>query len=204
MKDRKGFTLVELLAVIVILAIIMIIAIPSVLGTLETARRKTFVEYITRVFEAGQNQYLTQVSTGNLPDERCQNTTKHTKPCYVDTFDMREYFYDITTDLGLSSTGSYKGYVCVVPANQVVEETQILVGLYDNNYMTQTIVSDEGEDTKDRYYINYTLYGEPKTDEIVNVNNYGIRDMEARYINTNSDVLPWGIGNLCYNKVTSS
>ena len=38
MKNKKGFTLVELLAVIVILAIIMIIAIPAVLQTMESAR----------------------------------------------------------------------------------------------------------------------------------------------------------------------
>lgn len=39
-NTRKGFTLVELLAVIVILAIIMIIAIPAVLSTMEQARQK--------------------------------------------------------------------------------------------------------------------------------------------------------------------
>ena len=183
----KGFTLVELLAVIVILGIIMVIAIPNVLNTLEISKKKTFLEYVQKIYSTAHTKWLQETSMdGGLYEGEGM------------------YVFNIRTDLGLSSTGSYKGYVCVVPANQVVEETQILVGLYDNNYMTQTIVSDEGEDTKDRYYINYTLYGEPKTDEIVNVNNYGIRDMEARYINTNSDVLPWGIGNLCYNKVTSS
>ena len=66
MKDRKGFTLVELLAVIVILAIIMIIAIPSVLNTLEIARKKTFIEYVTKVYETGLNKYLEQITTGTL------------------------------------------------------------------------------------------------------------------------------------------
>ena len=45
-RNNKGFTLVELLAVIVILAIIMIIAIPSVLATMSTARKKTFEEFM--------------------------------------------------------------------------------------------------------------------------------------------------------------
>ena len=39
MKSRKGFTLVELLAVIVILAIIALIATPIILGVIDTARR---------------------------------------------------------------------------------------------------------------------------------------------------------------------
>ena len=43
MKNRKGFTLVELLAVIVVLAIIMIIAIPNVLNSMDTAKKNSLV-----------------------------------------------------------------------------------------------------------------------------------------------------------------
>lgn len=38
--NRKGFTLVELLAVIIILAIVVGITIPAVLGTINSSRRK--------------------------------------------------------------------------------------------------------------------------------------------------------------------
>ena len=44
MKDKKGFTLVELLAVIVILALIMSIAIVSIGGVLKSSRENTFKE----------------------------------------------------------------------------------------------------------------------------------------------------------------
>ncbi len=44
MKNKKsGFTLVELLAVIVILAVILTIAIPNVISSLDKSRRDTFV-----------------------------------------------------------------------------------------------------------------------------------------------------------------
>ena len=43
-KNKKGFTLVELLAVIVILALIMGIAVVSIGGVLSTAREKTYRE----------------------------------------------------------------------------------------------------------------------------------------------------------------
>ena len=44
MKNKKGFTLVELLAVIVILALVMGIAVVSVGGVLSSSREKTFRE----------------------------------------------------------------------------------------------------------------------------------------------------------------
>ncbi len=44
MKNRKGFTLVELLAVIVILALIMSIAIVSISGVLQDSREKAYRE----------------------------------------------------------------------------------------------------------------------------------------------------------------
>ena len=39
---KKGFTLVELLAVIAILAILVIIALPNVLGMFQSAKKNTF------------------------------------------------------------------------------------------------------------------------------------------------------------------
>ena len=44
MKNKKGFTLVELLAVIVILALIMSIAIVSISGVLQDSREKAYRE----------------------------------------------------------------------------------------------------------------------------------------------------------------
>ena len=38
MKNNKGFTLVELLAVIVIMGILMMVSIPSVKGTIDNSR----------------------------------------------------------------------------------------------------------------------------------------------------------------------
>ena len=107
-NTRKGFTLVELLAVIVILAIIMIIAIPSVLGTMTIARKKSFVEYVTKVYMAAQNKYMSAQTLGQ----------KNLGSSLIGTY-HREYFYiyNIKTDLGLENTGDYKGYVIVEKPN---------------------------------------------------------------------------------------
>jgi len=94
MKKKKGFTLVELLAVIVILAIIMIIAIPAVLNTMQTARKKSFMEYVQKVYNTVQSKWLERSMMGESIDEGI-------------------YVYNIKTDLDLPTTGSYGGYVLV-------------------------------------------------------------------------------------------
>lgn len=43
-KNKNGFTLVELLAVIVIMGILMMVAIPSITRTIENSRKETFVD----------------------------------------------------------------------------------------------------------------------------------------------------------------
>ncbi len=58
MKNKKGFTLVELLAVIVILALIMSIAIVSIGGILNSSRQSTFKETAASIIN-GVRQQLT-------------------------------------------------------------------------------------------------------------------------------------------------
>lgn len=114
MKKKNGFTLVELLAVIVVLAIIMIIAIPSVLDVMNNARKSSFVLYVEKVVTAVQTQYLYDANGGAIAGAGF-------------------YVYDITQDLNLTSTGSYKGYVVVNAYD--VDNVKYIVTLYDANYL---------------------------------------------------------------------
>ncbi len=58
MKNKKGFTLVELLAVIAILAILVIIALPNILNLYRNARENVFVEEAQNVLRTAQQKYL--------------------------------------------------------------------------------------------------------------------------------------------------
>ena len=49
MKNKKGFTLVELLAAMVILGLIMAIAIPNIMGVLKSNKDKIYVEDAKRL-----------------------------------------------------------------------------------------------------------------------------------------------------------
>ena len=114
MKKNNGFTLVELLAVIVILAIIMIISIPSVLDTVTTSRKRSFSTYAKKVVLATEE--------ANTAEEMMQNITGR-----------GIYTYSIKDDIGLSGTGSYDGYVVV--DNCTESEKQYYVYLEDGNFM---------------------------------------------------------------------
>lgn len=91
-RKKNGFTLVELLAVIVVLAIIMVIAIPNVIGSLNDAKKSTFAEYVTKVFNAAVTKFESQALTKD-------------PSVWVSEFNISE--------LGMANTGSYEGSVFV-------------------------------------------------------------------------------------------
>lgn len=55
--NKKGFTLVELLAVLVILGVIMMIAIPTMMSTLDNNKKKTYVSDAKRFATLAELQF---------------------------------------------------------------------------------------------------------------------------------------------------
>lgn len=52
MKNKKGFTLIEILGVVVVLAVIAIIAVPFALNAVETSKKKSFETSVNNVFDS--------------------------------------------------------------------------------------------------------------------------------------------------------
>ena len=65
MKKRNGFTLVELLAVIVILAIILVIAVPQIMSTIDNARLGAFRSTAKLLVSQAEKQYLVEQTLGS-------------------------------------------------------------------------------------------------------------------------------------------
>ncbi len=59
MKNKHGFTLVELLAVIVVLAIIALIAIPIVIRTIENSKRGAAIESVSNMVKTAELYFIT-------------------------------------------------------------------------------------------------------------------------------------------------
>ena len=110
-KKKKGFTLVELLAVIVVLAIIMIIAIPAVVESMNNAKKGSFKIYAQRALGKTEN--------------RDENRKKISNTCYCYTL----------AGIGLTSSGNFKGYVTV--SLDAKREATYRVTLTDNSYSTK-------------------------------------------------------------------
>ena len=64
MKNKKGFTLVELLAVIVILAVIILIAVNAVLPQMRKARRNSFIDEAINFAKAAETAYVSDSLKG--------------------------------------------------------------------------------------------------------------------------------------------
>ena len=62
--NKNGFTLVELLAVIVVLAVIMLLAVNAVLPQMNKARKNAFVTEAESVINAASSYYQTMILTG--------------------------------------------------------------------------------------------------------------------------------------------
>ncbi len=64
-KKVKGFSLIELLGVIVIIAIIVTIVVPTIQGTIDDARKSAFESSVTRIKDGAVNECMRRLmSTG--------------------------------------------------------------------------------------------------------------------------------------------
>ena len=63
--NKKGFTLVELLAVIAILALLVIIALPNVLKMFNQAKKDTFLTEAKTIYKEISKKYISEAMKGN-------------------------------------------------------------------------------------------------------------------------------------------
>ncbi len=65
MKSKKGFTLVELMIVVVIMAILVVVAVPIYNSVTDNAREKTCIDNQRQIISTVGNQYMMKGESGN-------------------------------------------------------------------------------------------------------------------------------------------
>ena len=119
---RKGFTLVEMLAVVVVLALIVIIAVPAVIKSMEVAKKNSFVIQARKIVSVAtskrqSNEILNKINDGATPKLKDGKVEYY---CYTFSY------------IGIDTGGKYHGTVAYYPE---LEEWKVKLG--DGTYETK-------------------------------------------------------------------
>ena len=110
MKKKKGFTLVELLAVIVILAVILVIAVPQIMSVIESARKGSIESTAKLIAEGAEREYTNRKILGKDTNIKCSDVSSMNSNDYgtcVITFDNRG-----KATVKVTGKGKFEGYTC--------------------------------------------------------------------------------------------
>ncbi len=101
---KKGFTLVELLAVIAILAILVIIALPNIMSLFNQAKQNSFETELKNIFKTAEQEWMkdSMFDTQNIVYARCKSA-------------------DCTKELSLSGREEIEYYIEVDKAGNVIK-----------------------------------------------------------------------------------
>lgn len=130
---KKGFTLVELLAVIVILAVLITLSIPLSSRAINEVRKSAFSKYAEKLYTSSITQF----------ESDANNDLSLSYYCKV---------YDIK-DIGIDNVGNYQGYVVVKPST---DSKKVYITYRDNKFYLLHYDYSEGKvlDNVNKYISN--------------------------------------------------
>ena len=110
MKKKKGFTLVELLAVIVILAVILVIAVPQIMSVIESARKGSIESTAKLIAEGAEREYTNRKILGKDTNIKCSDVSSMNSNDYGTcsiSFDNAG-----KAKVSITGKGKFEGYTC--------------------------------------------------------------------------------------------
>ena len=110
MQKKEGFTLVELLAVIVILAVILVIAVPQIMSVIESARKGSIESTAKLIAEGAEREYTNRKILGKDTNIECSDVSSMNSNDYgtcVITFDNTG-----KATVKVTGKGKFEGYTC--------------------------------------------------------------------------------------------
>ena len=110
MKEKKGFTLVELLAVIVILAVILVIAVPQIMSVIESARKGSIESTAKLIAEGAEREYTNRKILGKDTNVLCSDVSSMNSNDYGSC----SISFDNTgkATVTITGKGKFEGYTC--------------------------------------------------------------------------------------------
>lgn len=112
--NKKGFTLVELLAVIVILGVLLMIAVPAIQNVIKKSKRNAFESQAKLIIE-------------NVETMLSASTNKPDATCYIPTANVK-------LERGSLNDNAKKGYVTVKPNSNSTTGYDVTINIGDGTY----------------------------------------------------------------------
>ena len=81
-KKKNTFTLIELLAVIIILAVILVISIPKILDVIDESKKDLFKTSEQLIEDSAEKKYITNKLQNNDEKVTCDNIAQLSKEDY--------------------------------------------------------------------------------------------------------------------------
>lgn len=111
MKNNKGFTLVETIAVIIILGVVLSIAVPSITNVVKSTNKNRMISD-AETFISEVKEYVESDTIGNTSSKLTLNDikgkTKLSESPYGRTYDIAKSYVDITNYSVCLTDGKYK------------------------------------------------------------------------------------------------
>ena len=136
--NKKGFTLVELLAVIAILAILVLVAVPNVLSMFNKAKKDTFLTEAKNIFKESASKYISDnMHNSNEGNIYCKSETDSKNPLDMDIGDTYYYIEKDNTGKTIKFVvWNSSGYVTKIVGDNV------MLNDVTNDNMTESSVKD--------------------------------------------------------------
>lgn len=111
MKNNKGFTLVETIAVIIILGVVLSIAVPSITNVVKSTNKNRMISD-AETFISEVKEYVESDTIGNTPKDNKYKLvnikSKLSKSPYGGTYDIAKSYVDITNYSVCLTDGEYE------------------------------------------------------------------------------------------------
>ena len=160
MKKRNAFTLIELLAVIVILAVILVISIPRILDVIETSKKDSFKNAAQLIADSAEKKKVSDKLLGKDEEITCKDVAKINDEDYASciiTFDS-----DGIAKVSITGKGKFDGLKITNGTKENAEVKEITkppYGMKATEYITnlleyggEGLKIDNTSDENIRYY----------------------------------------------------
>lgn len=96
MKNKKGFTLIEIIAVIALISVLVLLVVPNVMGTFFNGKKNAFKDEALILYKNATTTYITRSELGDTSKRFCAGINNDNNT--LDINNKSKLYYDILVD----------------------------------------------------------------------------------------------------------